>query len=267
MPEKGLISGRFVSRMSATVCLLLLTVFVGCSSLGDKVSRAAFVNPPLEARPGAYWCWLNGHVDHDQITREMEEAKALGMRGFEIWDVGVINPVGVVPVGPAFLGEESLKTIKHAMKEAKRLGLELNMIAASSWNAGGSWVRKSDGSKRIASSSVNVTGPKKFDDVLPVPCDSDTYYCDISVLAVPRSRDKKLALLDAGIDLTGRLGDKGRLEWYVPEGDWTILRFVCRGTNQGLVVPSPNSNGLVIDHLSAEATERHMMHMINNQTF
>ncbi|MHC4326325.1 MAG: hypothetical protein ACYSUX_18800, partial [Planctomycetota bacterium] len=82
MPEKGLISGRFVSRMSATVCLLLLTVFVGCSSSGDKVSRAAFVNPPLEARPGAYWCWLNGHVDHEQITREMEEAKALGMRGF-----------------------------------------------------------------------------------------------------------------------------------------------------------------------------------------
>ena len=263
MPEKGLISCGFVNRMSATVCLLLLTVFVGCSSSGDKVSRAAFVNPPLEARPGAYWCWLNGHVDHEQITREMEEAKALGMRGFEIWDVGVINPVGVVPVGPAFLGEESLKTIKHAMKEAKRLGLELNMIAASSWNAGGSWVRKSDGSKRIASSSVNVTGPKKFDDVLPVPCDSDTYYCDISVLAVPRSKDKKLASLDAGIDLTGRLDDKGLLEWDVPEGEWAILRFVCRGTNQKLVVPSPNSNGLIIDHLSAEATERHMLHMIN----
>jgi hypothetical protein len=38
--------------------------------------------------------------------------------------------------GPAFLGEESLKSIKHAMTETKRLGLELNMIAASSWNAG-----------------------------------------------------------------------------------------------------------------------------------
>ncbi len=194
----GLISGRFLNRISATVCLLLLTMFVGCSvfsgcsSSGDKVSRAAFVNPPLEARPGAYWCWLNGVVDHQQMTREMEEAKALGMRGFEIWDVGVIRPVGMVPQGPAFLGEESLKTIEHAMKEADRLGLELNMIAASSWNAGGSWVEKSDGSKRIASSSVDVTGPAKFDDVLPVPCDSDTYYCDISVLAVGCSIIRKI---------------------------------------------------------------------------
>ncbi|GAG97097.1 unnamed protein product, partial [marine sediment metagenome] len=41
------------------------------------------------------------------MTREMEEAKALGMRGFEIWDVGVYYPSKIVPVGPEFLGEES----------------------------------------------------------------------------------------------------------------------------------------------------------------
>lgn len=111
VPEKGVISGRCIHRVSATICLLLLALCVRCSSSGDRVSQAAFVNPPLEARPGAYWCWLNGHVDPAQMTREMEEAKALGMRGFEIWDVGVISPVGIVPVGPAFLGEDSLETI------------------------------------------------------------------------------------------------------------------------------------------------------------
>lgn len=229
----------------------------------DTISPEAFKNPPMEARPGAYWCWLNGTVDHEQMTREMEEAKALGMRGFEIWDIGVYRPVNMVPAGPAFLGEESLKSIKHAMTEAKRLGLELNMIAASSWNAGGAWVRKSDGSKRIESSSLAVTGPQKFDAVLPLPCDNETYYSDISVLAVPQSEDKKLASPDLGIDLTGNMNSKGEFAWDVPEGNWTILRFVCRGTNQRLIVPSPNSDGLLIDHLSAGATERHMKHMIN----
>jgi len=254
---------REAVRLLLPAMFVVCSVGCSCSGSGEKVSPGAFLNPPREARPGAYWCWLNGYVDHEQMTREMEEAKTLGMRGFEIWDVGVIRPVGIVPVGPAFLGEESLKSIKHAMDEAKRLGLELNMIAASSWNAGGSWVKKSDGSKRIASSAVDVTGPTKYDDVLPVPCDSDTYYSDISVLAVPRSKDKKLASLDVGVDLTERMDDRGRLQWDVPEGDWTILRFVCRGTNQKLVVPSPNSTGLIIDHLSAGATERHMLHMID----
>lgn len=87
-----------------TIAILVLTVlcaFFGCSDEDlrqaaalDTISPEAFMNPPLEARPGAYWCWLNGHVDHERMTREMEEAKALGMRGFEIWDIGVYRPVG-----------------------------------------------------------------------------------------------------------------------------------------------------------------------------
>lgn len=260
----------YITTPARTIlALAVICSFVGCAdrdhrpAAGDMISPEAFVSPPMEARPGALWCWLNGTVDHDQMTREMEEAKALGMRGFEIWDIGVYRPVNMVPAGPAFLGEESLKSIKHAMTEAKRLGLELNIIAASSWNAGGAWVRKSDGSKRITSSSLTVTGPKKFNTVLSLPCDKETYFSDISVLAVPQSADKKLASPDLGIDLTGHMNSKGELIWDVPEGNWTILRFVCRGTNQRLIVPSPNSDGLLIDHLSAGATERHMMHMIN----
>ncbi len=260
----------YITAPARTIlALALICAFVGCvdrdhrPAVSDTISPEAFENPPMEARPGALWCWLNGTVDHEQMTREMEEAKALGMRGFEIWDIGVYRPVNMVPAGPAFLGKESLKSIKHAMTEAKRLGLELNIIAASSWNAGGAWVRKSDGSKRIASSSLDVVGPKKFDAVLELPCDEETYYYDVSVLAVPQSEDKKLASLDLGIDLTDKMNDRGELKWDVPEGNWTILRFVCRGTNQRLIVPSPNSDGLLIDHLSAEATERYMQYMIN----
>ena len=269
IPGTELIAGALAGRISSSVSLMLFSlligslVFGGRACAGDRISQEAFVNPPLEARPGAYWCWMNGVVDHKQVTKEMEEAAALGMRGFEIWDIGVLRGSEMVPHGPAFLGEESLKSVRHAMTEADRLGLELNMIAASSWNAGGAWVKKSDGVKRIASSSVDVTGPKKFDRVLPLPCDDQTYYFDISVLAAPQSKDKKLASLDLSIDLANKMDDKGRLKWDVPKGGWTILRFVCRGTNQGLVVPSPNSKGLLIDHLSAGATERHMLHMIN----
>jgi hypothetical protein len=243
--------------------MFLFTALSGNADPTDKVSPASFNHPPREARPGALWCWLNGYVDHKQMTREMEEAKALGMRGFEIWDIGVLRGKEHVPHGPAFLGVESMKSIQHAMSEAKRLGLELNMIAASSWNAGGSWVKKSDGSKRIASSSTNITGPKKLDLSLPTPCEADTYYADISVLAIPQSKEKKLSTHNTVIDLTNKTDKNGRLRWDAPKGDWTIMRFICRGTNQGLVAPSPNSKGLVIDHLSAEATKRHMLHMIN----
>jgi hypothetical protein len=61
LPGKGLIAGRYVNRISATACLPLLTmlvfcfVFCGCARSADKVSPEAFVSPPMEARPGAYY--------------------------------------------------------------------------------------------------------------------------------------------------------------------------------------------------------------------
>jgi hypothetical protein len=38
-----------------------------------------FRNPGNEARPRAYWNWLNGAVTHSALTRDLEEAKAKGM--------------------------------------------------------------------------------------------------------------------------------------------------------------------------------------------
>jgi hypothetical protein len=83
--------------------------------LHAQLSQEAFRNPPIQARPSVLWSWLNGHVDHQQITRELEEMKANGVRGALIWDVGSIaDPDKMIPAGPEFLGPESLKSIHHA---------------------------------------------------------------------------------------------------------------------------------------------------------
>ncbi len=67
---------------------------------------------------------------------------------------------------------------------------------------------------------------------------------------------------EAIVDLTDRVDAKGRLEWNVPRGKWTIMRFVCANTGERLKVPSPNSNGLATDHLSREATETFLQYLI-----
>jgi len=97
----------------------------------QAVDPAAFLNPPISARPGAFWAWLEGRVNLDRITYELEEMKAKGMGGADIWDVhAYINPNQTIPAGPTFLGEASLKAIAHALREAKRLGLDMGMVAA-----------------------------------------------------------------------------------------------------------------------------------------
>lgn len=109
----------------------------GTARAEDRLSPSAFADPPVEARPGCFWAWLNGSITKEQITRDLEAMARGGMRGGEIWDVAAAaDPDGRVPAGPAFLGPESTRLIAHAIREADRLGLKTGLVASSGWNAG-----------------------------------------------------------------------------------------------------------------------------------
>jgi hypothetical protein len=202
------------------------------------------------------WAWLNGHFDRGQITRELEEMRAKGLRGPIIWDVGSIaDPEGTIPAGPPFLGTESVDAIHYALDEASRLGLDAGLFASSSWNAGGPWIGPELASKQLLWAAQRVSGPARFSDVLPIADGLETPFTDVAWLAVP---DGEAEAGPVGpVNLAGQVDESGMLSWNVPPGDWTIFRFVCSGTGQTLEVPSPASDGLVVDHMSAAATDRH----------
>ncbi|MFA6126896.1 MAG: glycosyl hydrolase [Bacteroidales bacterium] len=252
----------------AIVCLLIICISPACKSkktdmVFPPLSAELFANPPLEARPGALWPWLNGYVDRKQLVYELEQMKAKGMRGAIMWDIGSLaDPLKMIPVGPAYLGEESLKSIHLAMDESKRLGLEVGMFASSSWNAGGSWIKPEDASKSIISGEMTIRGPVDYNDTLPIPPGMTKYFYEIGVYAVPQVSGQRVVSKSDIINISSRYN--GRiLSWKVPEGEWKIIRFICNNTGQPLMCPSPNSNGLIIDHLSAAAAEKHISFMIN----
>jgi alpha-L-rhamnosidase/Prolyl oligopeptidase family len=237
-------------------------------------TAALFRDPPMEARPGAFWDWMNGDVDLDRMTYELEEMKAKGMSGAEIWDIGVIHthPDEKVPAGPPFLGPESLKAVNHAIEQADRLGLHLGMVASSSWNAGGSWVKPQESMKGIYHSGITVQGPASLSQVLPFPevprapkgeDGLPIYYREIAVLAFPEVKNNAIADVSSVINLSSKMDSKGLLTWEVPAGTWVIQRFVNSMTGEKLKVPSPNSNGLLIDHLDANAARSHFQHIID----
>nr|MCU0246664.1 hypothetical protein [Bryobacter sp.] len=64
------------------------------------------------------------------------------------------------------------------------------------------------------------------------------------------------------IDLNSQRDASGRLRWNAPPGRWLLVRFVCVNTGERLKVPSPNSDGLATDHLSAGATRRYLEEVI-----
>lgn len=237
-------------------------------------SPALFRDPPLEARPGAFWDWMNGNVDLAEMTRELEEMKDKGMSGAEIWDIGVIRPVPeeLIPAGPAFLGPESLKAVNHAIDEADRLGLHLGMVASSSWNAGGSWIQPRDAMKGFYHSEITVNGPARFSQILPFPPLRNApmgtnglpvYHKEIAVLAFQQTTNGIISDAASVINISDRMNSDGLLDWDVPAGTWVIARFVTSNTGEKLMVPSPNSNGLLIDHLDGNSAKTHFQYIID----
>ncbi|KPL11147.1 MAG: hypothetical protein AMS26_20640 [Bacteroides sp. SM23_62] len=258
-------------RLGKTITILLATTFLLSQCNSESPTKrnleAGFINPPLENRPLAFWDWLNGYVDTARMVYELEEMKDKGMQGVLIWDVGaLLDPGKMIPAGPAFLGEESLEYIALALKTSGRLGLNLGLISASSWNAGGDWIEEADASKELLSTNQIVTGPSRKKITIERPVSrrgKPEIYSLISSVVIPYSDSKEIDYTsDKTINLDEFTSDDKFIEWEVPEGKWDIISFFMCNTGQNLMCPSPNSNGLMIDHLSRKATKTHFDTML-----
>ncbi len=259
---------NLMSKISGLITLLVITILSlsSCSkpdTLPSNLKEESFVNPPTENRPMALWPWLNGFVDTTKMVYELEQMKEKGMRGVLIWDLGaLINPENTIPEGPAFLGEESLEYIQLALNTSHKLGLDLGMVAASSWNSGGPWVDSTEASMQLLHTSQIVTGPSNKKSKLIYPPahkrSGANRHVLLTTLAIPYSPTKKTDDKGAQFVLDQYVSSDGTIDWDVPEGKWEILSFFMSNTGQNLVVPSPNSSGLIIDHLSKRATKVHI---------
>jgi len=279
---------RIITNSFAGIWLGLL-LFTGCTETGvDELTalREGFHTPPVEARPRALWDWVDGNFQLEEITREMEEALRMGMGGFDIWDVrSVVDEAGMMPAGPPFMSDESVEGICHAINEAERLGLDLGLIVASGWNAGGSWTLPEHQTMGLFKSEISVNGPGTQVIQIPfpelpemsgkegrqasafIPTNPDgtpAFSLEVSVIAYQLSKEGERPP-ESGrvIELSGKMEASGALTWEIPEGSWKVVRYICANTGQPMISSTPNSHGPMIDHFSAEASERHIHYFID----
>lgn len=249
--------------------------------------KADFKNPPSEAHPKVYWWCLNGNVDTLRAKQEFRAMKEAGITGFDFFEIGVPKQDTMIPGGPAFMSDESVQNIKFVVDEAGKLGLTVGLNLASSWNAGGSWIKPKNGGKSLYVSKTKLTGNSTTQKVkVPFPEISfpkealigesnepmiafledgkPEYYEEVAVLALPSSMEKNALDTADIIDVTPFFNPKTEvLTWDAPPGNWNIFRYVCSNSGQQLVLPSPKSAGLTIDHFDSTAVETHLMYIIN----
>jgi len=272
-------------RIATTVyivvmALLLVGAFGACQGAEPAFElERRFARPPDSARPWVYWFWLNGNITPEGISADLEAMKRVGIGGVLIMEVDQGVPVGPVD----FMSPTWRELFTHAVLDAQRLGLEVNMNDDAGWNgSGGPWIKPQQSMQKVVWSETNVEGPKRFDGMLPQPEVVAGYYRDINVLAFPTPGEFRIANIQgkaayerAGVgpaaetklppemvidrarivDISASMGQEGRLVWDVPAGKWTVLRI--GHTSTGVMnAPSPaTGRGLECDKLSKEGIE------------
>jgi hypothetical protein len=249
-------------------CLLLavLATFSMTARAAENDLDKGFTAPPDSAKPRVYWWWLFNRVDKAGITRDLEEFKAKGISGVNLICTGGYAGPEPLPGVKAF-SPEWRELFRHAVKEAKRLNIEMGFnLAAGGWVMIGPWVTPDTAMKKVVQAELKVTGPQKFSGKLPQPETVKDYYRDVWVQAFPTQGDAKDVDPKKIVDLTDRLKPDGQLEWDVPDGQWVILRsgYTMTGSRWD-AYPGGDTfeggDGYQIDYLSTAALDDHFDHL------
>ncbi len=218
-----------------------------------------FRDVPVADRPWAYWWWLNGHVDKETITSDLEAMRRVGFGGLLMFDARGYHDdarhVVIPPPAMEFMSAEWRELLKFGIQEAARLGLEVSVNLSSCAGAlKGPWPVGPDAPKRLIFQTVPLAGGAPLDTVLTKP--DREHYWDVALFAVKYDGKPVGAVdnwLNAGdgvytmkatsgkrldeqqpveartaremVDLTGKPDAGGRLLWQVPEGQWALVRF------------------------------------------
>lgn len=187
-----------------SVMVLALTVHCAHDAAGkdgfsqETVSPGIFKSPPRSFAPHVWWHWMNGNVSKEGITADLEAMADVGVAAATLFDAGC----GIEPGPVKFDTPEFYDAVRHAAKEAGRLGLKLGVANCSGWaNSGGPWVKPEESMKFFTVSETAVTGPCRYEGVLPRTKDDNGFYGDFAVMAVPdRSRE-----IDARVSVSGNV--------------------------------------------------------------
>jgi len=311
---------KIIIRLNVIIIIILLAAELALAqssksgSLEPENSRqhnelaGRFQNPPDSARPGVYWYFMDGNMDREEMTADLEAMKQAGIGNLVFLEVNVGVPRGPVD----FMSEQWQDLFVHAVRQAERLGIEITLGSGPGWaGSGGPWVKPAQSMQHLVAGSVEVKGPVRFNEKLPVPeprspyfptvtkelqAKRQAYFEDVAVLAYPALQaDAKVELadekalyyrapfssvdgvkpylpapaehppvpesacidMDKIVDLTDLLKPDGTLDWNVPAGNWTIMRFASRN-NGANTRPAPQPGyGFECDKFSGAAFDDH----------
>jgi hypothetical protein len=180
-----------ISSLLIVACISAVTM-IGCANTPIDKLKEAFKNPPETSKPGVYWYFMDGNLNREEMTKDLESMKEVGINNLIFLEVGIGVPRGSVD----FMSEEWQELYVHSVREAERLGIRILLGAGPGWcGSGGPWVKPEESMKHLVFSETEVIGGENVNIELPIPEQrstqwhnmKDPYYEDVAVYAISNS--------------------------------------------------------------------------------
>src|SRR3989441_8921469 len=91
----------FVRYALSLICFAMGLAGAGPAHAAGSSLEKGFLHPPDSARPWVFWFWLNGNINSNAISADLEALKRAGIGGVAIMDVDQGAPKGPVEFGTA----------------------------------------------------------------------------------------------------------------------------------------------------------------------
>ncbi len=239
-------------------CILLL---VSACQQKQLVYQNEIVSPEESAKPWVFWYWMHGAVTKDAITSDLEAMAEAGLGGAYIFAIREVPDPPIFEPSVRTMTPEWWGMVKHAMREADRLGLKLGMNSCDGFTtAGGPWITPEMSMQKVVWADTVVTGGKSFDAKLPQPEMFENYYRDLAVFAYPApdgaGESSFVTVPEVTTSLNGReaqfLAKKGNAKVFLSsEKCWIQYTFkkpfTCRSITIGTGWNNYQSNRLIIE--------------------
>ncbi len=130
----------------------LVAALTGAALLGPlraaPASDLAWPAVTRDNKPWTRWWWLGSAVDQPNLTRELEAIAAAGFGGVEI--TPIYGAKGYEDRFIPFLSPKYLELLAFTGREAKRLGLGVDMATGTGWPFGGPQITPADAELKLA---------------------------------------------------------------------------------------------------------------------
>ncbi len=142
------ISANYLRAMVSLVAIgiVVLITMQACTAQSNDPLKETFKNPPESSKPGVYWYFMDGNLSMEEMTKDLESMKEVGINHVIFLEVGIGVPRGPID----FMSEEWQEHFVHAVRETERLGMKILMGAGPGWcGSGGPWVKPEESMKHL----------------------------------------------------------------------------------------------------------------------